>query len=55
MTTSRNDITGDRIITKNNNENFNKNYDLIFKKDKEDKKAQEDTKRAYFDSLKGFK
>ena len=43
---SRNDITGDKLISKNNNDNYNKNYDLIFSK-KEDKKKEEE-KQEYF-------
>ncbi len=35
--TSRNDITGDKIQSKISNENFEKNFDAIFRKDKKDK------------------
>jgi hypothetical protein len=33
--TSRNDITGDWLQSKPNNEQFEKNFDLIFRKKKE--------------------
>lgn len=35
--TSRNDITGDKIQSKLSNENFENNFDAIFRKDKKDK------------------
>lgn len=34
--TSRNDITGDKIQSKISNDNFEKNFDAIFRKDKKD-------------------
>ena len=33
--TAQNDITGDRLQSKPNNEQFEKNFDLIFRKKKE--------------------
>jgi hypothetical protein len=39
--TARNDVTGDWLQSKPNNEQFEKNWDLIFKKKKEGKKKKE--------------
>lgn len=39
--TARNDITGDFIASKPNSEMFEKNFDLIFRKKKEETKLAE--------------
>ena len=39
--TAQNDITGDWLQSKPNNEQFEKNFDLIFKKKKEETKLAE--------------
>lgn len=41
---SRNDVTGDRMISRTNNDNFNANFDRIFgvkKQDETDKPKEE--------------
>ena len=39
--TARNDVTGDWLQSKPNNEQFEKNFDLIFRKKKEEPKLSE--------------
>jgi hypothetical protein len=39
--TARNDVTGDWLQSKPNNEQFEKNFDLIFRKKKEEPKLAE--------------